>query len=577
MTVTPRTIPLISSLARINLNRIAERLSTSWKLRHLFLIAAAFIAILLTGYHLGSWDQIVHLTFLKKFANPALYPGDPFPEIRLVHYSYFWFFFEPFYLWKILEPVLFFVHFLSVYLTFWALWELSNTLFKNPLANLLCVITFIAPHLGMTGFTVVEFNLLNKSFVLPFLLAAIILYLRKQVLIAFFILGLMYNLHVISVNFILAMFFFDILLSFKRIGWKNILLGVGLFIIGALPVIIWRSNSAPIDFSLRPETLSIEARGILWTVYYLFSPNIFYTLETLGGIAYIFFYIKAVRQNPSPENDPTMNHFMMAIGLVILVAVINSYWLPVTFILQFQLLRIGFFILLFSYIYFCHYLVRLYQTGKLNLNNFSVIYLSFASFISPLAPMFFWSIRSWFTHKINRQKFIVAAIFSVQVALIIGGFLTNVWIPGLQIYAPNTPWVDAQLWARDHTQQQARFITPPGMFDYYVPDWRVFSERSTVVSLPELMMVSVSPDYLPGWLQRFNTLAPGVVDQFNGDYPNNFKLSNEAFYTLTSDDLLRIAREYNTDYLVVEKPHLHNFPIAYENQQFIVYDVRSLK
>jgi hypothetical protein len=174
MTVKPRTTPGLFSLTRINLNRIAEKLTSSWKLRHLLFAAAAFIAILLTGYHLGTWDQVVHLTFLKKFANPALYPGDPFLEIRLVHYSYFWFFFEPFYLWKLLEPTLFLVHFISVYLTFWALWELSNTLFKNPLSNLLCVLAFIPPHMGMTGFTVVELNLLNRSFVLPFLLAAII-------------------------------------------------------------------------------------------------------------------------------------------------------------------------------------------------------------------------------------------------------------------------------------------------------------------------------------------------------------------------------------------------------------------
>jgi hypothetical protein len=124
---------------------IVGRISTSKKLRHLLFLVAAFLAILITGYHYGNWDQAVHLPFLAKYADPSLFPGDPFLELRNEHFSFFWLFFQPFYLWGILAQTTFVVHFLSVYATFWMIWELSNILFKNALTNLLCVIVFISP------------------------------------------------------------------------------------------------------------------------------------------------------------------------------------------------------------------------------------------------------------------------------------------------------------------------------------------------------------------------------------------------------------------------------------------------
>ena len=51
----------------------------------------------------------------------------------------------------------------------------------------------------------------------------------------------------------------------------------------------------------------------------------------------------------------------------------------------------------------------------------------------------------------------------------------------------------------------------------------------------------------------------------------------QAFYSLSADDLLRVARQYGASYLVVEKPHRQDFPVVYENEQFVIYDLRSAK
>ena len=59
-------------------NHIASRRG----LRCLFILTAALLSILLIGYHFGTFDQNVHIPFLKATADPSLYPGDAFVALR---------------------------------------------------------------------------------------------------------------------------------------------------------------------------------------------------------------------------------------------------------------------------------------------------------------------------------------------------------------------------------------------------------------------------------------------------------------------------------------------------------------
>src|SRR4030042_2925303 len=135
---------------------------------------------------------------------------------------------------------MFIIHILATYFTYWAIWRLTKTIFSNSLTSLLSVIAFILPHMSFAGFTVFEFSLLNRTFVLPFLLLAIDYYLKKYYWLAYLILGLMYNLHVVSVNFVLAMFLFDSVLRLKKVGLKNLIMSMFLFFLAASPVFIWK-------------------------------------------------------------------------------------------------------------------------------------------------------------------------------------------------------------------------------------------------------------------------------------------------------------------------------------------------
>jgi hypothetical protein len=150
----------------------------------------------------------------------------------------------------------------------------------------------------------------------------------------------------------------------------------------------------------------------------------------------------------------------------------------------------------------------------------------------------------------------------------------NLWSPSIEIASQATPWVDVQLWARNHTPKDALFITPPQRFWLYESDWRVYSERSTVATYSELLVAAFNPEYTKIWTERFNAVAPGALPHFDGDYFTNAGLTKTAFYSLSAEALRQLACQYQVSYVVLEKPHTLPYPLLYENTEFSVFDLR---
>jgi len=66
---------MITSLTSI-INKSAEKVLHSFFWRQLFFILATGLTLGLMGYYFGTFDQVSHIPFLKKLADPSLYPND---------------------------------------------------------------------------------------------------------------------------------------------------------------------------------------------------------------------------------------------------------------------------------------------------------------------------------------------------------------------------------------------------------------------------------------------------------------------------------------------------------------------
>lgn len=536
--------------------------------RQLFFFATTVFVICSMGYYFGSFDQVVHLPFLKKFADPSLFPNDYFLNLRQYHYSFFWFFFIPLYRAGVLEISMFIIYAMVIHLTFWALWSLSKTLFNKPLTSFLTVLVFSMPHLSFAAFPLFEFSLLNRTFVLPFLLIAINLYLKKKYILSFLILGLMYNLHVISVNFVLFLFIFDSIIRIKKIGVRRLLIDLIFFVLAALPVLIWKFNSTPVGFAADWDWFYTISSGMLKHLFY-FNSQFYLLLLTLGGISlFILFFI--AKRNISNQFNPVITNFMYAAILVLCMVFITSTFYPSVIIIQSQIIRVGLYILLFSYLYFIEYSVAILKDNKISLLHFLVMLIALVFSLSPLILLSVWIVLR-----------MIRGTYASAISLImLGGFLSflfylifklGVWKPEIHIFPVQGAQYDMEVWAKNNTRKDAIFITPPHDWWLYSPEWRAVAERSTVVTLYDQLELAFAPDYTGLWKSRFRDIAPGAMEKFNGNVFENLTITKQAYYALTTSDFRRLAKKYNASYLLVEKQYTYDLPVVYENSDYVLY------
>jgi hypothetical protein len=296
---------------------------------------------------------------------------------------------------------------------------------------------------------------------------------------------------------------------------------------------------------------------------------------TLAGLSALGLFLIALRAQ-APSRQVTVVRNFAAAGLLILAAgVITANWFPATLVIELQILRAGHLLLIFAYLSFANFLAEQYETDRLGRHDFVISAAALVLATIPAVPLIVYAIQRRVTSPRWRQGLAMGSLALLSTTSFAVFIHYQAWYPGIYIWPRPTLWYRTQIWARDATPPGTVFITPPQIWGLYVPEWRVFSERSTVVSLSELLEAAFAPSYLQTWKPRFEALAPGALDRFNGDFFQSQATTAAAFYSLSPGSLLSFARQYGASYLVVERPHTFAWPVVYSNAGFTIYDLRE--
>ncbi len=562
------------------LNTLAAQVESRPVMRHLFFLACTLATLALLGYYFGTFDQYAHIPFLKKYADPTLFPNDPFLELRNENYSYFWLAFVPFWRAGILEPVMLVVYVAVTYASFWLLWLLSLELFASPRAALLSTIAFVVPHLGFGGFPIFEWSLLNRTFSLPFALGAVLLYLRGRPILAWAVIGALFNVHVITGLFVAAMFAFDQILSVVP-NWANrrrvvpTMVSWVVFLLAASPVLIWRLTSPAARTPNNPEWFDVVVRGSLANLFQIASPVPYILFVSACGLSTVVLFVIAWRRTPARSTalQETTGRFMMTAGLIVAVQTVTALVYPIDLVNQLQIIRAGMWLNIFAHLWFARYLVEREEMlpGDRRLNLLRALYVASPL---PIVPALVWGLA----RRTRREAPSLIVMLIVAVGLI-GGALGVVvpyglWRPGFYPYGPTTQWEAIQRCARELTPRDALFITPPEKWGLYDSDWRTFSERSTLATHDELLMIALAPIHYDTWKERFMQIAPGALEQFDGNFFDAQRAAREAYEALSEDQILPVAQRYGVDYVVRAQPYTLSWQaLNCGNPEYVIYEV----
>lgn len=586
----------------------------------LMFILIGSVRLLYHGYEFGMGSNIIQIPFLKSYFHPELYPNDPMVATR-PHFITFYFMFLAVIeqLFGHLELIFFTAQLITEILVFVTVYYLTYTIFKDRGVAAIAVFLMFTDKIVLGGAKLNNWTINNHTFsVLPLILWSFAIFLKQRTRRAYAILGVAANINIQSVMYVLPMFALVSLLRTREdsavIGWRraisNLLKDYGVFIIFALPCLIWAFATA--GGPLTDEWIEqLRARSshhsfpFSWDVSRLMNYLLF---SILGMISWTL----ALKKAKDRKIHRTLGWSSLVVLLFCVIGTIFSEWIPVRFILRIQLFRSTKYLTTFTVMY-ASYAIRYFWDKSvghkiLAVGTFLVMFLpDYLGFLILLVllyqlvearNLYWWTapivaavliLRVYVPHAglpenigfrqivvfikpflENRLKVEILAIFLFWMS--IRKLVTIQWLRhantivaflAMFLYVlPATyhqevkpveqrgDWVSMQLWAKQNTPQDAVFLIPP-----HHSGFRVYSERSIVVEWRDGTQQYFDIDYSYEWWARITQIGK------NG----------KGYGDLSPEQLVEICRKYGASYIVFPAGKPLPFSHVYQDSAYRIY------
>jgi hypothetical protein len=552
----------------------------------LMMVVFTFAAININQYLYGIDNQTLKISFLKKFLNPNLYPNDPLVNQEIYFYTFFWKTLG--YLIRYLSikmTVLFFlVHSISLFLTFLAMYRLAVLLFRNKSVALLAMF-FLLFSKDTLGGDATVYRVLDTAMVArPILLFAMYYYFKERFLKSYLLQGLAFLIHPLSAIYMIAILGTLSLANMKQIGLKKFGIYVAVLILLISPSLIWKMRYSPTSLNL----FSADRHWIellrLRSSHHLF-PFSWERGTIFQAALYLLAFLVSWKRRPEWRYHRLIVYSSLTLFLLWGIATVFSEWLPMPIILQLQLFRSAYFLYIFAVLYIANYVYHQLGphtnvTAKFTAILFAAALLYHARVWQIALGAFVLFVLGRFIYQLFFRQDLPDTYFRYALSLMVlfMGVTAFFFRGGISIEnAQNPSWLAVQKWANQHSALEDLFIIPPLL---KTEGFRVGSERSSYGDWKEGTAMAFNPAYGFEWYERMKRLGYVPPDKPEFAFDVIDARLEHGYNSLSEGDFMSIARDMANKVEKVFVVHFRghpplDFPIVFQNDQFVVYEVLS--
>ncbi|MBU2529461.1 MAG: hypothetical protein KKD35_00325 [Elusimicrobia bacterium] len=599
---------------------------------YFLLLLISIFGIILSGYSYDSY----YIPLILKNANPELFPVDLFVNSGSIYNSFYFKVIGFLSRYVELKIILFCLNLMVAYAMGMAIFYLSMVLFENKkVAYLSTILLLILKSAISVAFIGICMGSEASGFSMPFLLFSIILFLKKYYWQACLIVAAMFYIQGMQASFVAGLFLFHFLMEIKTLPKRKVLVGFFCLIVPILPMFLKVVSGgffkvfSPME--IEQWLLILHVRS--WYHLFPFSWGIGDWFNYSGWFiwAFIVFYFHKPRN--LPEQHGVMVNFIKAIFLMCAISTVFSEIFIVPLIIKLVLWRSTIFFLLFLLIYMSNYLEmfspkKIWQ-GFLIAATVSAVFLSFYKLVTCFALLFL-AIELFENERKKTGYFIGALGLSCFFIFIAGTILpigaesyifkkiigfSNLGGEALLVFScfficaflsisysslrlrvsksvlislaliflfmgtllkvrkyrkivlsdVSRDWKAVQIWANENTQINSTFVTP-----VYLEGFRIYSQRGIVLENKDGGPAVYDLEYAFKWWQRMNDFGYKSL-KINLNMKNDLK---RIYRSLKKEDMLKLARKYDAEYIVVENEHKLDLKKIYQNGHFKVLSIR---
>jgi hypothetical protein len=546
-------------------------------------------------------DQPVQIPIILHYQNPDLYQND-YLFTSLAHYSTYFFegvsllglSLQGLSLLNIWGTVLSLFLFYLFYIFFCR--QFSGSL-ATALLSALLIATGLMPALAVYTLPT---NFSHALLVLPFLMLAMLLMLRRQPIWALALVGLSANLHAMDAFILAVPMLVLLLMNIRDWGWKRALISIGVLTVTALPVAIRQLCLPTQDYDLNQWVEILRARSYFHIFPFAMPLSHWASFFAFSAVAILTFVFS--RSETSRENRKLLISFGISSVALILIGIVFTELYPLRPILELQPLRITMFLYLISVPLFIHPLAEGLIPGKrlsASLAGLGVILLLLAGnivhFLIACALLFVWLIA----HKLWREKnvFVNIAILLAAVILALGvllppagrviidnpllslerlivlsiaslvgllfafllrkrtglsesakwltlaGIFLGLLLSGLMVYkcfvhSPDPDWLAIQHRAKELIPQDKQVLVPPGLYGF-----RIESERAIFADWKDGTLGNFDPPLADEWWWRMQILGVSSAEEAR-------ELGETGYGELSAEQVQSLVEASGVNYIV---------------------------